>query len=634
MDNKDIRAYNILRKYKLVSLVNAMIIFKDSGISGIKRKLNEKKLNKKNNTIAIPVTKNAGKITQLNFKPYKINIVFKSKKIYEKAHEKFNKRDFNIFILNNDDKIEKCQNLTFEEFKMHFLSKSFIFVTDQKENVSYFLNCYNVTIDELEDYLENIKDTITEIKLLSNYENKGSITAKAATFFNYLGTNYYSGGAERYLVDLNEICEELGYNFDIYQNAEKPFFKKFRNINVIGLYNPTTPLNYSEKYLNEQVDLYKIATAGKSQLHILSAFYECFPQKITPSIGISHGIAWDNPSNKNHNAISFWNSKRMFIESAMNCDKMISVDTNTANWFQTIDYELGNQKIKVIPNYVNTKEFKEDNNFKKPGKIVITYPRRLYEPRGMYLLLDIVDDLFKKYDNVEIHFVGKGFDEDVNKIKAKMAKYPDRLFCYSKEPEKMHEVYKMSDISLVPTLYSEGTSLSCLEALSTGNIVVCTRIGGLTDLIINGLNGYLVEPDKNSVLETLENIIDNIDKQGKIRKNAVETAKAFNKEIWKNRWKKELLSFDLKGKSENIGLVEFYVKDASNLSKETLKLIKEELLNKNLIYIRSSKKISKDTISNSMLQLVDYDEVVASKAIKIYLEKGLKINREEEIIEI
>lgn len=634
MDNKDIRAYNILRKYKLVSLVNAMIIFKDSGISGIKRKLNEKKLNKKNNTIAIPVTKNAGKITQLNFKPYKINIVFKSKKIYEKAHEKFNKRDFNIFILNNDDKIEKCQNLTFEEFKMHFLSKSFIFVTDQKENVSYFLNCYNVTIDELEDYLENIKDTITEIKLLSNYENKGSITAKAATFFNYLGTNYYSGGAERYLVDLNEICEELGYNFDIYQNAEKPFFKKFRNINVIGLYNPTTPLNYSEKYLDEQVDLYKIATAGKSQLHILSAFYECFPQKITPSIGISHGIAWDNPSNKNHNAISFWNSKRMFIESAMNCDKMISVDTNTANWFQTIDYELGNQKIKVIPNYVNTKEFKEDNNFKKPGKIVITYPRRLYEPRGMYLLLDIVDDLFKKYDNVEIHFVGKGFDEDVNKIKAKMAKYPDRLFCYSKEPEKMHEVYKMSDISLVPTLYSEGTSLSCLEALSTGNIVVCTRIGGLTDLIINGLNGYLVEPDKNSVLETLENIIDNIDKQGKIRKNAVETAKAFNKEIWKNRWKKELLSFDLKGKSENIGLVEFYVKDASNLSKETLKLIKEELLNKNLIYIRSSKKISKDTISNSMLQLVDYDEVVASKAIKIYLEKGLKINREEEIIEI
>lgn len=634
MDNKDIRAYNILRKYKLVSLVNAMIIFKDSGINGIKRKLDEKKLNNKNNKIAISAQQIKSKNNQVTFKPFKINIVFENKDLYDESNGKYNKKDFNIFILNSTDKIEKCQNLKFEDLKTYFLSKSFIYVSNKKENVSYFLNCINITVDELEKYLEQIKGTITEIKLLSNYENKGNITAKAATFFNYLGTNYYSGGAERYLVDLNEICEELGYNFDIYQNAEKPFFKKFRNINVIGLYNPTTPLNYSEKYLNEQVDLYKAATAGKSQLHILSAFYECFPQKITPSIGISHGIAWDNPSNKNHDAISFWNSKRMFIESAMNCDKLISVDTNTANWFQTIDYELGNQKIKVIPNYVNTNEFKEDNSFKKEGKIIITYPRRLYEPRGMYLLLDIVDDLFKKYDNIEIHFVGKGFDEDVNKIKEKMIKYPDKLFCYSKEPEKMNEVYKMSDISLVPTLYSEGTSLSCLEALSTGNIVVCTRIGGLTDLIINGLNGYLVEPDKNSVLETLENIIDNIDKQGKIRKNAVETAKAFNKEIWKNRWKKELQSFNLKGKSENIGLVEFYVKDASKLSKETLKLIKEELLNKNLIYIRSDKKISKDTISNGLIQLVDYDEIIASKAIKVYLEKGLKVNREEEIIEI
>ena len=128
--------------------------------------------------------------------------------------------------------------------------------------------------------------------------------------------------------------------------------------------------------------------------------------------------------------------------------------------------------------------------------------------------------------------------------------------------------------------------------------------------------------------------VDNIDKQGKIRKNAVETAKAFNKEIWKNRWKKELQSFNLKGKSENVGLVEFYVKDANDLSDNVLKLMKEELLNNNLIYIRSSKKISKDTITNDLIQLVDYDEEVVSKAEKIYVEKGLKIVREEKIIEI
>ena len=218
MDNKDIRAYNILRKYKLVSLVNAMIIFKDSGIKGIKRKLDEKKLNNKNNKIAISAQQKKSKNTQVTFKPFKINIVFENKDLYDESNGKYNKKDFNIFILNSTDKIEKCQNLKFEDLKIYFLSKSFIYVSNKKENVSYFLNCINITVDELEKYLEQIKGTITEIKLLSNYENKGNITAKAATFFNYLGTNYYSGGAERYLVDLNEICKELGYNFDIYQN--------------------------------------------------------------------------------------------------------------------------------------------------------------------------------------------------------------------------------------------------------------------------------------------------------------------------------------------------------------------------------------------------------------------------------
>ena len=98
MDNKDIRAYNILRKYKLVSLVNAMIIFKDSGINGIKRKLDEKKLNNKNNKIAISAQQIKSKINQVTFKPFKINIVFENKGLYDESNGKYNKKDFNIFI--------------------------------------------------------------------------------------------------------------------------------------------------------------------------------------------------------------------------------------------------------------------------------------------------------------------------------------------------------------------------------------------------------------------------------------------------------------------------------------------------------------------------------------------------------
>lgn len=624
MDDRDLRAYRILRKFKLVTLVNALLIFKDSGFKGIKNKLKEK--HHKEEKI---------KISNLSFEPFKINLVFQNEKLYNKYKEIFPKNfKYNIYILSKNKKGKKYINT--EEFNFCFKFRSFIYITTKNKIKSNYEKCFILKDDiDFEEKLKKLLSESTLAQLIANFESKNYITAKCSTFFDYNGTNYYSGGAERYLVDLFEVSKELNKNFVIYQNANKNFIRKYRNITVVGLSNNETEINYSTTFFKSQMETYLNKTNGKSILHIFSAFQECYPIKCSPSIGISHGIYWDNPTNVATNGLDFWVNKKIIIDSALLCDKMISVDTNTANWFQTIDYKLGNQKINVITNYVDTKEFKKDGYYKKKGKIVITYPRRLYEPRGMYLLLSIVDDLFKKYDNIEVHFVGKGFDEDVNKIKEKMKKYKDRLFCYSMEPERMNEVYKMSDISLIPTLYSEGTSLSCLEAMSTENIVVTTRIGGLTDLVINGLNGYQIEPNKEALLKQLEYIIDNFDKQKEIRRNALMTAKAFNKELWKNKWKEVIKEFKLADHPyNNIGLVEFYFKDITKINKNSWEIITKEIMNNNLVYLRSEKKVKKDNISFGLLQLVDYNDLIESEPLRIYVEDGIKINRNGNIIKM
>lgn len=199
----------------------------------------------------------------------------------------------------------------------------------------------------------------------------------------------------------------------------------------------------------------------------------------------------------------------------------------------------------------------------------------------------------------------------------------------------MNEVYKMSDISLIPTLYSEGTSLSCLEAMSTENIVVTTRIGGLTDLVINGLNGYQIEPNKEALLKQLEYIIDNFDKQKEIRRNALMTAKAFNKELWKNKWKEVIKEFNLADHPyNNIGLVEFYFKDITKINKNSWEIITKEIMNNNLVYLRSEKKVKKDNISFGLLQLVDYNDLIESEPLRIYVEDGIEINRNGNIIKM
>lgn len=633
MNDYDLRAYRLLRKMKLAQIAKASLIIKDSGIKGLNNKINSRRQWKKNSNVDTRVFEN------IEFKINSIDIVVDKDIDITNIMNKLEGLNvsYNLFYIMDKPK-ERGHYYGISELFLYqyFIQRSFVFITKRKKSKLRKEFYYCIPLRDNNSLIENINNllkSIDTLKVIANYNNKDNITAKAATFFDYDGSNYYSGGAERYLVDLHEVCKNLGYNMDIYQNANFPYMRKFRNINVIGMKSKDMPINYSLEYITEQSKNYSCMTKYFSKLHIYSAFYECFPYCSSPSIGISHGIAWDNRGCVKTNGIDFWNRNYRMIESAFMCDKMVSVDTNTANWFQTIDFNLGNQKIKVIPNYVDTNEFKPQNDLKKKDKIVITYPRRLYEPRGMYLLLNIVDKLFKEYKNIEIHFVGKGFDEDVNKIKEKMKKYPNRLFCYSSTPEKMNEIYKKTDISLIPTIYSEGTSLSCLEAMATENIVISTRIGGLCDLIIDNYNGYLIEPTEEDLYNKLKYVLDNYDKQEIIKKRARESAETFNKNNWAQKWKNVIKTFNIKSKSQTISLIEFYVNDIENLRQEIFDKIKEELMKNQLIYIRSKKKAEIDNISCGLLQLVPFDEEVVSKAKKIYVDKNIKkkIEREEEI---
>ena len=245
-------------------------------------------------------------------------------------------------------------------------------------------------------------------------------------------------------------------------------------------------------------------------------------------------------------------------------------------------------------------------------KIIITYPRRLYAPRGLYMALDAVDTILAKYPNVEFRFIGKGFEMDLKKINEKIAKWGNRVKCYSLAPNKMHEAYEESDITLIPTLFSEGTSLSCLEALSSGNAVIATRIGGLTDLILDEFNGILIEPHSDDLLKALEWMLNNPDKLNYLKKNAQETALAFSKEKWKNKWKSivrnnmknELLS---PYKYERKVLIN--VKNADNvLSDSVLSVAQEHLKSGEYVYIASS--LGRELFKYSMkrLQFISFNE--------------------------
>ena len=154
--------------------------------------------------------------------------------------------------------------------------------------------------------------------------------------------------------------------------------------------------------------------------------------------------------------------------------------------------------------------------------------------------------------------------------------------------------------------------------MASGNIVIATRVGGLSDMIIDGYNGYLIEPNEEALYTALCDAIDNYSERIKIKKIARDVACSFNKEIWKQKWRRVLNKNKYK-KSSNIELVEFIVNDFDSINDDLKSKIIKELIDNKLVYIREKKnKHLKESCQR--LQFIDYTSIDETSEHTIYYE--------------
>jgi glycosyltransferase involved in cell wall biosynthesis len=72
--------------------------------------------------------------------------------------------------------------------------------------------------------------------------------------------------------------------------------------------------------------------------------------------------------------------------------------------------------------------------------------------------------------------------------------------------EDVSGFYAAFDVLLLPSV-NEGTPVSAIEALAAGRPVVATRVGGVPDVVVDGQDGFLVEPgDVDGLAERLASL--------------------------------------------------------------------------------------------------------------------------------
>lgn len=148
-----------------------------------------------------------------------------------------------------------------------------------------------------------------------------------------------------------------------------------------------------------------------------------------------------------------------------------------------------------------------------------------------------------EYKNVAVTVAGNGPDEEW--MKQRLNRYENVLFTHYESQESL-EMHKDKHIAVIPTVGSEGTSLSLLEAMSAQCAAVCTNVGGMTNIVLNGYNGLMVNSGNvNQLYKAIKKLIDDPSLRETIAKNGYETVKqSFSYERWTEEWKKVLSEMD------------------------------------------------------------------------------------------
>ncbi|WP_288785252.1 glycosyltransferase [Bacteroides acidifaciens] len=139
---------------------------------------------------------------------------------------------------------------------------------------------------------------------------------------------------------------------------------------------------------------------------------------------------------------------------------------------------------------------------------IILCVARLAPPKNHILFINIARLL------PEYAFVWIGNTEPV------VEQYPENVFFLGTIPSAS-QYCQLCDIFMLPSNY-EGLPMTIIEAMSYGKPVVASNVGGVSEIVRDGINGYALQNEENLFVEKIQEILGNQEIYSKMSKKAKE----------------------------------------------------------------------------------------------------------------
>lgn len=329
-----------------------------------------------------------------------------------------------------------------------------------------------------------------------------------------------AGGVEEYLyllltnIDCNRYDNILIVSEDYKKDKEK-FEKVCKKIyfvpmqREINLKKDLHAIKEIKKILKKQkYDLLYMHSSKAGALGRIATMFK-FKQKI---IYNAHGWYFNAKISKCKKIIF------AFIEKILALKTNIIINISKSEYNSALKCKIAKKsKLKIVENGIDFNYFKDYEKYRKiirkeygikDDEIVIGVVGRISEQKDPMTTIKAFKILNKENNKFRLMFIGSGELEKSVMDFAKNNNIENKVII-TNWVKSVKEYISSIDIAILPSKW-EGFGLAILEYMACDKPIVATNVGGISDIIKNNVNGYLVKPEdyqelSNKILEVISN---------------------------------------------------------------------------------------------------------------------------------
>lgn len=216
-----------------------------------------------------------------------------------------------------------------------------------------------------------------------------------------------------------------------------------------------------------------------------------------------------------------------------------SLDMSDAIWFVSkagknsckLLYKIGESKCRVIYNGISPDfiEKAHENRIINSRPYNITYIGRLERIKGVHMLIKAFASLCQQND-VILSIVGEGTARDELEALVNSLDIGDKVTFYGQQVD-VHPFLSKASLFVYPSTCEEVFGISLVEAMAYGLPCIANNVGGISEIIHDGDNGFLTsEPNEENIAMLINKVI-GMYESGEIKHisyNAQKTADKFS----------------------------------------------------------------------------------------------------------